>query len=95
MTITQDDLSDLCYEALASAPADWDKIVDKLIKAGDKSLQDSSDALSSIGVLAGCLSVYLGHRGAYGCGDSGHKKALVKAMAKRRALRKAHGYSYP
>lgn len=95
MPISQEDLTNFCYDALTAAPTDWDKIVEKLKRAGDKDLQDSSDALSSIGVLAGCLSVYLGYRGAYGCGDSGHEKALVKAMAKRKAFRKAHGYSYP
>lgn len=57
--------------------------------------QEASDYLAFISVEAGVLSYYLGYRGAFGCGDSGHEDALAKAEKKRKALRKAMGFSYP
>lgn len=58
-------------------------------------LSEVSDACCDAALCLGELSYYLGYRGAYGCGDHGHDKAVEQACRHRPKLRKALGYSYP
>lgn len=54
-----------------------------------------SDMAASMAVWFGVLSHYAEWRGGAACGDHGHEKALAEAHKRRKALRKAVGYSYP
>lgn len=92
-----EDIKRIILKALELPPNrwKWDEIFDELEQAGDVDAQRASDSLSRMGVECGLLSTYLGYRGAFGCGDSGHEAAIAKASKKQRHYRKAHGYSYP
>lgn len=76
---------------------DWESLVDQMRGEGSQAsavvqLETEASALSA---LAAEISGYLMHRGASGCSDSGHGKALAAAQKKLKRVRKALGYSYP
>jgi hypothetical protein len=95
MSVDAGELRRILYNALLTPMNEWDDVIEKIREAGDGSYQHSSDMLASMSVTAGQLSVYLGHRGAFGCGDHGHETALRASEKRCKALRKANGYSYP
>jgi hypothetical protein len=74
---------------------EWDKVVEMLKEIGDKDCQNGESSFSFLSVSAGQLAVYLGYRGAFGCGDHGHEAALRASEKSRKKLRKANGFSYP
>lgn len=61
----------------------------------DRELSEISDEASRLAVYYSQVSIYAGYRGAFGCGDSGHEKAMSKASIMRKRIRKVLGYSYP
>ena len=72
----------------------WDSILE-VLKAEGISIQEAETFLTGMSVQLGTVAHYLGLRGAFGLGDSGHDEAMKKAMKRKKALRKANGYSYP
>lgn len=58
-------------------------------------LQEIEVRASAHSVILAEISEYAGYRGAYGCGDHGHEKAVEAAKKKRKKVRKAIGYTYP
>lgn len=61
--------------------------------AGD--ICEAESWLTAVAARAAHASRYLMHRGAAGCGDSGHDEALKDADRGNKAMRKVLGYSYP
>lgn len=88
-------LQETLLKILSVPISDWDKTTEMLKGIGDRDYQHAESALSALSVRAGELAYYLGYRGAFGTGDHGHEGAFRAAEKRRKALRKANGYSYP
>src|SRR3990167_2678726 len=61
----------------------------------DRNLSTLESAFTSRALSLGIGAEYLGFRGGFGCGDSGHDKATDKSQKSSKKLCKALGYSYP
>lgn len=93
--MTEEKKHELAMKMLNASMLAWEEVGEELAQNGDIAYQHTSDYLSLLAVLAGTASYYLGYRGAFGYGDSGHEKALEKALRDRTRIRKALGYTRP
>ena len=70
----------------------WDQLLSQI---PSHQLSDLAKNADSICQRAALISRYAEHRGGNGCSDLGHQKALNKAQAVLKKVRKALGYTFP
>jgi len=81
--------------------SDWDELLNPVcsdhpeLNYAISELSELESELDSLTQNACMAAEYIGHRGTYGCGDSGHDKAFKAAEKKLKKVRKAIGYTYP
>lgn len=101
MLLSQGDKLAITVILLKTLSIDWDDLLSPTCEE-DSSLNFTISELSEIESLlnqvtqkACKLSEYIGYRGTFGCGDSGHDEALNKSEKRLTKVRKALGYTYP
>jgi hypothetical protein len=77
-------------ELIGSAPVTWDEWVPRM-KSSE--LQEFERWLTSVSERAARLAAYVGARGANGCGDQGHERAVREQNRTAAKVRKALGYT--
>lgn len=70
----------------------WEKFADHITNVNLSAVEDQA---TNAAQLYAEIAVYIGMRGAWGRGDSGHEAALTEVQKRRKSIRKALGYSYP
>lgn len=79
-----------------ATPDEWDKVIAALPETQRSALLYQLEyAADAEAERAARVSGYAIMRGGSGSGDHGHDKAMDKANATRKRIRKALGYSYP
>lgn len=71
---------------------DWKMLTNELLSL---ELQEVEKEASSMAVCFAEVAEYCGQQGAYGCGGRDHTDAMKAVLRKRRAVRRAIGYTYP
>lgn len=61
----------------------------------DQDFERLSNLATEKALQLALLSIYLGHRGGFGCGDHGHDGAIRAMNKERKKIRWALCYSYP
>jgi len=95
--MSEESMKKIVLKMAESSRFEWEFYLDSLIhlQGNEISLSQLTDYTSSMAIHFAEMSEYLGKRGGYGTGDSGHNNAMGSVNKTKKAVRKALDYIIP